>query len=181
MSHRRRGQAETVELLDGSAVTVRRLDKRDIEAVTELHSQLTDQEQYMRFFIVHPVSIKELTEKLVACDRCHYALGAFDSGRLIGVANYVAASNQDVAEVAVAVAHHDHLRGVATVLLRRLAEVAAGHGIRRFTADVLATNFALLNVLSDAGWRHTTRFDGSVLNIQMDLAELVDQTAGQSA
>jgi L-amino acid N-acyltransferase YncA len=56
----------------------------------------------------------------------------------VSVANYVASNNPDVAEVAVAVAHRHHLRGVATTLLQRLAKIALCNGIRTFTADVLA-------------------------------------------
>jgi Acetyltransferase (GNAT) family len=88
------------------------------------------------------------------------------------VANYVAPEKRDVAEAAVVVAHEDHLRGVATALIRRLAEIALSNEIRSFTADVLADNSAMLTVLSDACWRHTTRFGGSVLNIRIDLSDL---------
>ena len=175
------GKADTVKLLDGSVISVRRLGKGDIEAVIELHKQLTDREQYMRFFVVHPAYLQAFAEKVTERDGSHCALGAFDSGRLIGVANYVVPNQQDLAEVAVAVAHKDHLRGVATALLRRLADIALSNGIHRFTADVLAENAAMLKVLSDAGWRHTTHFDGSVLNIRIDLADLAAQAADQSA
>jgi L-amino acid N-acyltransferase YncA len=82
-----------------------------------------------------------------------------------------------VAEVAVAVAHEDHLRGVATSLLRRLGEIARNNGIHSLTADVLAENVAMLRVLSDAGWRHTTHLDGSVLSIKLDLTDPTDPYA----
>jgi RimJ/RimL family protein N-acetyltransferase len=127
----------------------------------------------MRFFIAHPSFMTELAEKLLEVDRCHCALGAFEKGRLLGVANYVAAPDGDIAEVAVAVAHAEHLRGVATALLRLLAEVARSNGIRAFTADVLAENSAMLKVLADAGWRHTTRLEGSVLKLRIELSEPV--------
>jgi hypothetical protein len=53
-----------------------------------------------------------------------FALGAFESGKLIGVASYVVCGRPATAEVAVVGAHNDHLRGVGTVLLRRLAHIA---------------------------------------------------------
>lgn len=163
--------ADSVELLDGSVISVRCLDKDDVGAVLRLHRQLTDREQYMRFFVAHPAYLKTFAEKVVVCDERHWGLGAFEADRLIGVANYVVLHNRDDAEVAVAVGHHDHLRGVATVLLRRLAKIALGNGVRNFTADVLANNSAMLNVLSDAGWRHTTQMEGSVLSIRIDLSQ----------
>lgn len=160
-----------VELLDGSVISIRRLDSGDIDAVMGLHQQLTDRERYFRFFAVHPTYLTTFAEKVVECDERHCALGAFESGRLIGVANYVVLNKPDIAEVAVAVAHQDHLRGVATALLRRLAQTALGNGVRSFTADVLSANAAMLKVLSDAGWQHTVRRDDSVLTIRIDLSQ----------
>jgi RimJ/RimL family protein N-acetyltransferase len=174
------GRADTVELLDGSVISVRRLAKKDIRAVVKLHKHLSDREQYLRFFVVHPVYLKAFAESVVECDARHCGLGAFDSRRLIGVANYVVSNNRDVAEVAVAVAHRDHLRGVATGLLQRLAKIALCNGIHTFTADILADNVAMLRVLSDADWQYTTRYDDSVLRIRIDLSQLAGPTAHES-
>lgn len=156
-------------------IRIRRLSRSDTAAVIELHRQLTDRERYLRFFVTYPAYLTAFAEKIVRCNRDQWALGAFDSGQLIGVANYVVTDQPDVAEVAVAVAHKDHLRGVATALLKHLAEVALGNGINTFVADVLASNTAMLKVLSDAGWRRTVRSDGAVLRIETKLRELADE------
>jgi RimJ/RimL family protein N-acetyltransferase len=169
--------AETVTLLDGAEVFVRRLNGRDVDAVIQLHQRLTDHEQYLRFFVTHPAYLETFASKVVQCNDKQCALGAFDSDGLIGVANYVLSGEPGVAEVAVAVAHEDHLRGVATTLLRRLGKIALSNGIHFFVADVLAENVSMLKVLSDAGWRHTTDFDGQVMSILIDLADVTDPYA----
>jgi RimJ/RimL family protein N-acetyltransferase len=181
MSAQRLDRAVVVRLLDGAQVCVRRLDKGDIDAVIELHKHLSDREQYLRFFVVHPAYLEKFAEKLAQRDPRHCALGAFDSGRLIGVANYVVADKPDVAEVAVAVAHREHLRGVATVLLHRLGIIALRNGIHTFTADVLPDNTAMLKLLSDAGWTYTTRLEESVLSIRIDLSRFDDPAAEASS
>jgi RimJ/RimL family protein N-acetyltransferase len=163
---------EKVMLLDGAEMVVRRLDRRDTTAVLELHRRLTERERYLRFFIPHPAYLQTFADKVVECNPNQWALGAFESGRLIGVANYVVSDNPGVAEVAVAVAHEDHLRGVATALLRSLAKVALDNGIHCFTADVLAENSAMLKVLFDAGWRYSTQRDGQMISLRIDLTEL---------
>jgi RimJ/RimL family protein N-acetyltransferase len=163
---------EKIMLLDGAEMAVRRLDRRDITAVLELHRRLTERERYLRFFIPHPAYLHTFADKVVECNRNQCALGAFESGRLIGVANYVVSHDPCVAEVAVAVAHDDQLRGVATALLRSLAKVALDNGIHCFTADVLAENSAMLKVLFDAGWRHSAQRDGPVISLRIDLTEL---------
>lgn len=163
-------RAVVVKLLDGAQICVRRLCRDDLDAVIELHRHLSDRDRYLRFFVVHPAYLNAFAERAVRCDARHYGLGAFDSGRLIGVANFVVADRPDVAEVAVAVAHRDHLRGVATALLRRLGTIARRNGIQTFTADVLPDNAAMLKVLSDAGWPHTTHLTDAVLSIRIDLS-----------
>lgn len=167
-------RAVIVRLLDGAQVCLRHLDKGDIDAVIELHKHLSDRERYMRFFVVHPAFLERFAEKVIQCDARHCALGAFDSGRLIGVANYAVDDKPGIAEVAVAVAHRDQERGVATALLKRLGAIARRSGIHTFTAEVLASNARMLKVLSDAGWPHTTRLDGAVLSIRIDLPQLTD-------
>jgi GNAT superfamily N-acetyltransferase len=169
--------AEKVTLLDGTDVSVRRLNARDVDAVKQLHERLTDREQYFRFFIAHPAYLETFASKVVQCNDEQCALGAFEADGLIGVANYVLSREPGVAEVAVAVAHQDHLRGVATALLRQLGKIARSKGIRFFVADVLAENVPMLKVLSDAGWRHTTDFDGLVMSIRIDLRDVTDPYA----
>src|SRR5277367_106222 len=113
--------AFTATLRDGATVLLRRLEPVDIDAVTALHNTLSDRERYLRFFTVQPAYLKTLAHKLIDGKSENYALGAFDAGTLIGVANYAKCGKPAIAEVAVVVAHDDHLRGVGTALLRRLA------------------------------------------------------------
>jgi RimJ/RimL family protein N-acetyltransferase len=110
------------------------------------------------------------------CTTTRCALGAFENGQLIGVGNYVVTSDAQSAEVAVAVAHEDHLRGVATTLLRLLGSTARSHGIRWFVADVLAENTDMLRVLSGTGWQRTQRFDGPELIVRIDLESTRDDS-----
>jgi RimJ/RimL family protein N-acetyltransferase len=163
---------EPVHLLDGTLVCVRRLRPTDFEAILELHQRLTEREKFLRFFAAHPAHLDEFARHVTECRDGRCAVGAFEAGQLIGVANYALSDEPGVAEVAVAVDHETHLRGVATVLLKRLAEIASGNGLRFFVADILVENAAMLQVLSDAGWRHTSRWDGPVLDIRIDLADL---------
>jgi len=98
-----------------------------------------------------------------------YSLGAFGSGKLLGVANYVVCQDPRYAEVAVVVAHAEHLRGVGTALLQRLGMTARDNGVRHLVAEVLAENHLMLQVLSDSGWQCARHLDGSVLHVDIDL------------
>jgi hypothetical protein len=71
------------------------------------------------------------------------AIGAFDGGRLIDVANYVVADDDPhVAEVAVAVAHDDHRLGVKTALITQLGKIAVWCGVHHLAADVLGNELS---------------------------------------
>jgi L-amino acid N-acyltransferase YncA len=158
-------------LPDGASVSLRRLRSGDIDAVIALHANLTDREVYLRFFTMHPVVLKRLADKLTDDDDGNYALGAFESGTLIGVANYVMCGKPATADVAIVVAHDDHLRGVGTALLVRLAQVARHNGVQHLVADVLASNHLMFKVLHDAGLRPQTKtYKSGVVHLDIDLA-----------
>ena len=156
-------------LFDGSTVSIRRLDSGDFDEVVALAATLTDEERYRRFFTMHPADQEAWARSLTERSSDQYSLGAFDSGKLIGVANYYTCPPPGYAEVAVVVAHSQHLRGVGTALLRRLGLVARENGLHHFIADILAENYPMLRVMSDAGWRFERHLDGSVLEVDFDL------------
>jgi hypothetical protein len=54
--------------------------------------------------------------------------------------------------VATVVAHQEHMRGVGTVWLGRLGQIARDYGLDRLVADVLTENYLMRKVMSDAGW-----------------------------
>jgi GNAT superfamily N-acetyltransferase len=166
-------EASVATLRDGSTVLLRRLDAADIDAVIALHDALSDHERYLRFFTMRPAYLKTLARKLTQRSDTDYALGAFDSGELIGLANYVVCHDAATAEVAMVVAHNYHLRGVGTALLRRLSHIARSNAIQYFVADVLVENQLMRNVLRDTGWRHVLHpTDGIVLHVDIDLADV---------
>ena len=160
----------TSTLRDGATVSLRRLEPTDIDAVIALHDALSERDRYLRFFTMHPVYLKSLADKLTDGDGQDYALGAFESGTLIGVANYAMCGKPATADVAVAVAHEDHLRGVGTALLGRLAQIARDNGIRHLVADVLTTNHLMFNLLHDAGLRPQHKsYDSGDVHLDIDL------------
>lgn len=159
----------TAELLDGSVVTLRRLTPEDADSIVRLYETLTDDERYYRFFTMRPAHLQALARSIAECREDQCSIGAFGSGKLLGVANYFACKDPGYAEVAIVVAHSEHLRGVGTALLRRLGETARQNGLHHFVADVLAENHPMLQVLSDGGWPCTRHLEGSVLSIEIDL------------
>lgn len=167
----------TAALLDGAAVTIRRLHSTDYDGVLALAMSLTDEERYQRFFTVHPTYIGEWALSQTAPAAEMVALGVFEDGELIGVANYAELPQPGYAEIAVVVAHEQHARGVGTLLLRALGQIARDDGQHHFVADVLFENCAMRRVIADAEWPISQHRDGSVLNIDVDLDHVDDVSA----
>jgi RimJ/RimL family protein N-acetyltransferase len=164
--------ATVATLLDGAVISIRRLSPRDYDEVVALEIAL--KERYLRFFTVHPAYVGEWALSLTAPKAGVIALGAFESGELIGVANYVELDQPGRAEIAVVVAHEQHTRGVGTALLRELGRIARGAGLHHFVADVLAENYLMRRVIADAGWPITQHRDGSVVSVEVGLDDIDD-------
>lgn len=159
----------TAELVDGAVIALRKLTPADAADVIRLYESLSDDERYYRFFTFRPAFLQRSALSLTEPSETQYALGAFGSGKLLGVANYIEIATPGCAEVAVVVAHSEHLRGVGTALLRRLGEIAKGNGVHHFVAEVLAENHAMLQVLTDSGWPCTRHLDGANVHVDIDL------------
>ena len=155
-------------------MTIRRLNPDDHDAVVSLAMGLSDEERYLRFFTLHPTHVGEWALSLTAPADGVVALGVFESGELIGVANYAELSRPGCAEIAVVVAHEQHERGVGTALLRALGHLARSAGQHRFVADVLFENYAMRRVIRDAGWPTTQHRDGSVVSVEVNLDDIDD-------
>ncbi|MDI2129520.1 GNAT family N-acetyltransferase [Yinghuangia seranimata] len=78
------------------------------------------------------------------------ALIAWHGEQVVGVAEFYVTAPAE-AELAVTVAEDWHHRGVGTLLIEHLIDVARAHGVRSWTADVLSDNRPMLRVLQDMG------------------------------
>jgi GNAT superfamily N-acetyltransferase len=164
----------TATLRDGVVVAVRRLSAEDFDRVLELTDTLSDDERYFRFFTVHPGYVAEWAQSLTEPAPGVVALGAFDHGELVGVANYAPSNQPGQVEIAVVVAHDQHDRGVGTVLLGELVRIARLHHERHLVADVLAENAEMRRVITDSHVPVRIHRDGSVLSVDVNLETLND-------
>jgi len=138
-------------LLDGTPIEVRPIDAGDADALLAFHEMLSPETIRLRFFSAHPhLSEREVSRFTHVDHDTREALVAFASGQLIGVGRYDRCGD-DIAEVAFVVAEEWQGRGVATVLLDRLAGAAKDQGISRFCAETLGENHKMREVFSHWG------------------------------
>ncbi|WP_323102260.1 GNAT family N-acetyltransferase [Intrasporangium sp. YIM S08009] len=160
------------------AIQLRRLTPTDAPHMTDLLQRLSPQSRYLRYF--RPVRSFAPADiaRFVATSHGHLAVGAFDAGVLVGVAQYFRSERPDRAEVALEVADSHHRRGLGARLVHELARLAAEAGITHFTATVLAENLAVLGLVRRSGWEVATTVDGPYTDIVVSLpSELVSARA----
>lgn len=153
-------------------IMVRALGPDDRDAVRLLHEQLSESDAYLRFCGSRPNRLDALAALICRQDVEHYALGAFDDGELVGVANYVLAETSrgdSTAEFALVVDGYEQRQGIGTMLIRCLAETAFERGVVHLTAEILAGNTLILAVITEQGWSHALHPDGTIVHFDLDL------------
>lgn len=143
-----------VVLRDGTPGVIRAIRPEDKQALLWGFTQLSAHTIYHRFFQTK----RELTEAdlryLTELDFVNHVALVVDVEvegvvRLIGVGRFVREAPpgpQDSAEVAFTVGDEFQGRGVATLLLAHLTEIARSLGLRCFVAEVMPDNKQMLEV-----------------------------------
>jgi len=144
-----------VVLKDGSTVHVRPVRPSDEAALLELFRGLSEQARVLRFFThTSDEALVKHVRKYVDVDyvrRLGLVATIGTPERIIAHAMYAALDGQR-AEVAFAVAEEYQGRGLGTIMLGHLAEVAAVNDIRLFEAEVMPDNIKMLDVFRNAGF-----------------------------
>lgn len=162
----------SVRIRDGSRVRVRPIEPGDKDALRAAFEQLSLRSRYERFLSPLDHLSTGMLRYLTEVDHdAHEALVAFDpqDERLVGVARYVREDDPHVAEAAITVADDWHGRGLGTELLHELAESARRHGIRKFTALVLARNDDMIDMLFRLGPAKVVDREQGAVQIEAEL------------
>jgi acetate---CoA ligase (ADP-forming) len=166
--------ANRAVLRDGSVVSVRPTAAADRDALRRFFHDLSAESRRRRFF-----SIAEPTDDLI--DRLSdshdprqaltlLAIRAVDGEpRPIAVGSYFGEGGGS-AEAAFAVDDRFQGKGLGTVLLERLAAVAAAHGLTRFDAITLPENKAMLDVFFESGFEIRSKSEYGSINVELSLS-----------
>lgn len=160
-------------LRDGRTVRIRALRPDDRAAMVAFADRMSDAARQLRFFAPRRGFSEREIDYFVNVDFVsHVALLAVtDEGgeaRLAGGGRYIVATPGS-AEVAFAVDETCQGLGIASLILRHLANIARDAGLREFVAEVLSTNGAMLKVLERSGLTMHTRREGGVVHVALAL------------
>ncbi len=158
---------------DGRTVFIRPIVPSDSAELAEAIRTADADTLHTRFLGATPTVTDGLLRALTCLDyRTRFALAAFaPDGRGVAVARYVADAPQTSAEVAVAVDPQWRRVGLATALVRLLAERAQSMGIGTFTAFFTAVNRPVTELASHSGARVSISQGVAELSAQLTEAQ----------
>ena len=163
--------AVDVILRDGSTLRLHSPGQADRQALVHFFEALSERSLYLRFH-GRPTVDERLVDPVLDpdwVDRGALAGSVIEAGkdRIVALANYVRLRDPLSAEVAFAVADDYQGRGIGTRLLEQLAARAAGEGIERFVAEVMADNAAMISVFESAGFEVTRLLSGGEVELTL--------------
>ena len=146
-----------LEAREGTKLTLRPVVKEDKDALVRGFERLSLESRFKRFLTGMPRLPDGLAAYLTDIDHVnHFAWVAFadddpeDLG--IGISRYIRLREDPlVAESAVAVIDAYQRRGIGSLLMLALVDVAWSHGVRRFRASYLADNAGVRHMIGASG------------------------------
>jgi acyl-CoA synthetase (NDP forming)/RimJ/RimL family protein N-acetyltransferase len=157
-----------VLLLDGSTLRLRTPTPDDLDEIKRFYDELSEESRHLRFhgYLRTDVAARAYAEAN-GIDR--FALIGGQGDRILAAASYDLLREPGAAEVAFAVADDFRERGTATRMLEQLAAVAAERGVKRFDAEVLAMNRAMIAVFEHAGFEVRRKSEFGEVTVSLDI------------
>lgn len=142
---------------DGTTVLIRPIKPTDESLLREMFYRLTQETIYHRFFATRRMMPHEHLQRFCNVDyerdmTLVASLRSGDDEKLIGFATYNREPEGDFAEAAFLVDDAWQGRGIGTLLMRRLTEIAEVRGLDGFTAIVLSDNLRMMRVFEKCGY-----------------------------
>jgi acetyl coenzyme A synthetase (ADP forming)-like protein len=160
-----RDGAIDVVLRDGSTVHVRPATPADVDAVAAFLDGLSPDARWFRF-LGGGMSAARAARGLIDRGVGLVATAGAD-GHVVAHACFVPERTGDRAELAFAVADAWQGRGIGTIMLAHLAQLAEAAGAVTLTAIVHPANHRMLSVLRDSGFAMDVRAEPGLLEIEL--------------
>jgi acyl-CoA synthetase (NDP forming)/GNAT superfamily N-acetyltransferase len=154
-----------VLLTDGSIAVIRTVRPDDSKELHRLHQGLCDESYRLRFFGLGRDTADRYVDHLLRDNTLAMVLVLHC--RIVALAT-AELTPPDSAEVAFLVEDGHHGQGIGSLLLEHLAVAARDRGVARFEADVLVENYAMLAVLTDAGFTYQRHTADGVVTVHLD-------------
>jgi GNAT superfamily N-acetyltransferase len=157
-----------------SAFQLRALTRADVAHMAELFNRLSPRSRYLRYQApVRRLTARSLRDFADIDHEDREAVGAFESGVLVGAARYVRDADEPTrAEISIEVADAYQRQGIGAGLMSELARLGRDRGITRFVATALTDNSGVLGLLRQSRWPAVVHRAGSELCIAVTVPDV---------
>ena len=166
------GEERDLRLRDGREVILRPTRTTDAPALQELFYRLSEEDVRTRFFQQLASLSDKAAQHLCSVDydsEMAFAavVGPRERERIVAAGSYFLNPASGLADVGFLVDPEWQGVGLGTTLQERMAEYARARGVRGFSADVLATNEAMLRVFRGAQGELEIRRDADLYELRL--------------
>lgn len=163
---------------DGRLVTIRPVSSDDRTALHALDTAASDRSIRFRYFSVSRNVADRYSESIADAPQTEQrdSFVAEIGGNIVGLAALEEIS-PDCAEIAVLIADSVQHEGIGTLLVEALVAAAHARRLETVSADVLADNTLMLNVLRTLGLPMSHKYEEGVLHVVIDLEADTDLPA----
>ena len=163
------GQAKVERLPGGETVLVRPVRLSDEPALQDLFYMLSDESTFRRFMAhkrVHPhEEMQSLCDLDYTSSMALVACAGEDHGGIVAMARYDVDPSTSTADIGFVVTDAWQSKGVGSLLLRRMGDIAHAAGLAGFTADVLVENKPMIRLFQKSGMDVRFNLEGSAYRI----------------
>jgi acyl-CoA hydrolase/GNAT superfamily N-acetyltransferase len=172
----------TAVLKDNTEVFIRPIRPDDEQMMKDMFYSFSERTRYLRFH--GPVKAFPHTRLQVFCNVDYNeemaligTIGDPGAEEVIAVGRYLHDAANDTAEVAFVVRDDWQNRGLGKTLFGKLVEIGRERGISKFFAEVLPENIPMLKVFHHSDCAVSTKTDGEVVHVTIDLHPEATSTA----
>ena len=166
---------EHVLLKDGQGLLLRPASPADVPLVEAFTRRVSRESLRLRFMASISEVSRSTVEGLCSGDfverGCVLATVVEAAGeRVVGLGNFIAAGDARSAEIAFLVEDDFQGRGISSLILERLAGIAAAAGYVELNAEVLPENQAMMRVLNDSGFVVHRVWGADAVHVELPVA-----------
>ena len=163
-------EARVESIKAGQQVLVRPVRITDEAPLQDLFYRLSDESVYRRFLAFKRAHPHEEMQHLVDLDyeqnmALIASLADTEPEQIVAMARYDLDPATRLADIAFVVRDEWQGKGLGTVLMRRMAEIARARGLAGFTADVLGSNRPMMSVFHKSGLKLTVEMDSGCYHL----------------
>jgi len=161
---------EETHIINNENVRFRPVKPVDDRRIQEHFYNMDKEDVIARFFYEKTSFFRDDVEGMIQVDYIKnlaiLALtGEFGFGKVIGMGVYMIEPNKNIAEVAFSVLKEWQSKGIASILLNKLANAARDNGLAGLVAYTSPMNKGMINLFKKLPYKITTDFDGDSLNM----------------